>query len=303
MEKDRKSSWRAYTAWDYQKELEDLDRASQEGWQLIRGGCFHNKFVKNPGVRYRYQLDYGRIQDMGRYIETFREQGWEYVNSTFNGWHYFRKAWDPSLPDSAYEIYTERSGLPEMERRWARIAGIVGMVLLGFAGGWLWSTIRQPQLPHLIMTLMLALEAAFLLRGWYIMRNPDSSRKRGGESRLFAIFLAVLLLGSAAAITLTYLRPHFTTSQQASSADYPVEDNEWLEFTVKYADNYFLNLKMQAEDPMTFSILNEAGEVVFTKTETDFEARDLRIRLPAGEYRYRLSLSGTGGFLVECELE
>ena len=303
MEKDRKSSWRAYTAWDYQKELEDLDRASQEGWQLIRGGCFHNKFVKNPAVRYRYQLDFGRIEDMGRYIETFREQGWEYVNSTFNGWHYFRKAWDPALPESAYEIYTERGQLPEMEKRWTRIAGIVGMVLLGFAGFWLWSTIRRFQLPNLIMTLMPAVEAGFLLRGWYIMRNPNSPRKRGGESRLFALLLAVILLGSAAAVTLTYLRPHFTTSQQADSVEYPAEDNDWLDFTVKYPDNYYLDLKMQAEEPMTFSIVNEAGEVVFTKTETDFEARDLRLRLPAGQYRYRLSLSGTGSFLVECEME
>ena len=32
MAKDRKSSWRAYTAWDYEKELEDLDKASREGW-------------------------------------------------------------------------------------------------------------------------------------------------------------------------------------------------------------------------------------------------------------------------------
>ena len=303
MAKNRKSSWRAYTAWDYQKELEDLDRASQEGWQLIRGGCFHNKFVKNPAVRYRYQLDFGRIEDMGRYIETFREQGWEYVNSTFNGWHYFRKAWDPTLPESAYEIYTERGQLPEMKQRWSRFAGIVGLVLLGFAGFWLWSAIRRFQLPNLIMTLMFAVEAGFLLRGWYIMRSQNAPRKRDRERRLLAAFLAVILLGSAAAITLTYLRPHFITSQRADSVEYPAEDNDWLDFTVKYPDYYYLDLKMQSEQPMTFSVVNEAGEVVFTKSETDFEARDLRLRLPAGQYRYRLSLSGTGSFLVECELE
>ena len=301
MAKDRKSIWRTYTAWDYERELEDLDRASREGWQLIRGGCFHNKFVKNPGVRYRYQLDFGRIEDMGRYIETFREQGWEYVNSTFNGWHYFRKAWDPALPDSAYEIYTERSGLPEMKKRWTRIAGIVGMVLLGFAGFWLWSTIHRFQLPNLIMTLMLAVEAGFVLRGWYIMRSPNSPRKRGGESRLFALLLAVILLGSAAAITLTYLRPHFSTSQQAASVDCPVVDNRWMSFAVAYPDNYYLDLKMQAEAPMRFSILNEAGEAVFTKTETDFEARNLRVRLPAGVYQ--LSMSCTTGFVLDCSLE
>ena len=68
------------------QEVEDLNKMSDEGWQLVRGGCFQSKFVKNPDIRYRYQLDYQKIDDMARYIEIFREQGWEYVNSTFNGW-------------------------------------------------------------------------------------------------------------------------------------------------------------------------------------------------------------------------
>ena len=52
---------------------------------------------------------------------------------------------------------------------------------------------------------------------------------------------------------------------------------------------------------MRFSILNEAGEAVFTKTETDFEARNLRVRLPAGVYQ--LSMSCTTGFVLDCSLE
>ena len=80
-----KNSYKMYSAWNYQKEVEDLNKASEQGWQLVRGGCFHSRFVKNPDVQFRYQLDFGKIEDMGRYIETFREQGREYINSTFNG--------------------------------------------------------------------------------------------------------------------------------------------------------------------------------------------------------------------------
>ncbi len=93
-----KTSYKIYPAWNYQKEIEDLNRASEQGWQLVNGGCLHSRFVKNSDIHYRYQLDYRKVGDMGRYIETFREQGWEYVSSTFNGWHCFRKLYDPSLP-------------------------------------------------------------------------------------------------------------------------------------------------------------------------------------------------------------
>ena len=95
-----------YSAWNYELEIEDLNKMSEQGWQLIRGGgLFSNKFKKNPDIQYRYQLDFQpSIEDKGRYIETFREQGWEYVNSTFNGWHYFRKLYDATKPEEEYEI-------------------------------------------------------------------------------------------------------------------------------------------------------------------------------------------------------
>ena len=95
MGKQYKRSFKVYSAWNYQREIEDLNRASEQGWQLVRGGCFHSVFEKNPNVQYRYQLDYNNdIKDMERYDETFRDAGWERVNSTFNGWHVFRKAYE-----------------------------------------------------------------------------------------------------------------------------------------------------------------------------------------------------------------
>ena len=110
MGKQYKRSFKVYSAWNYQREIEDLNRASEQGWQLVKGGCFHSVFEKNPNVQYRYQLDYRRIDNMGRYIETFREQGWEYVNSVFNGWHYFRKLYDPTQPEQAGPVCPGQSG-------------------------------------------------------------------------------------------------------------------------------------------------------------------------------------------------
>ena len=85
-------SYKMYPVWEYEEEERDLNEASKKGIQLVKGGCFHSVFKKDDSVNYYYQLDYNLgIKDVERYRESFEEQGWEYINSTFNGWHYFRK--------------------------------------------------------------------------------------------------------------------------------------------------------------------------------------------------------------------
>ena len=70
MARKYKRLFNMYPAWDYRRELEELNRQS--------------------------------------------EQGWEYIRTTFNGWSYFRKPWDPSLPEEQYEIFTDQASLREM---------------------------------------------------------------------------------------------------------------------------------------------------------------------------------------------
>ena len=90
--KHTKVSNKFYPAWEFDREIADLEEQSRKGWQLTKGGCFNSKFHFDDNVVYRYALDFNQeIGDPLRYRETFTEQGWEYINSTFNGWHYFRK--------------------------------------------------------------------------------------------------------------------------------------------------------------------------------------------------------------------
>ncbi|MCC8357966.1 MAG: DUF2812 domain-containing protein [Oscillospiraceae bacterium] len=111
---------RIYAPWSFQKELDDLDAASREGWQLVKGGRLVRRFRREEGV-YRFALDYDfDLQDHNRYYATFREQGWELVNNTWNGWHYFRKRYDPALPESDYEIFTDAASRREMAERLAK---------------------------------------------------------------------------------------------------------------------------------------------------------------------------------------
>ena len=297
-----KTSHRFYAAWDYRSEIRDLDRESKQGWQLVRGGCFSSRFVKNPAVRYRYQLDFGKIDDMPRYIETFREQGWEYVNSTFNGWHYFRKLYDPSLPETAYEIFTDRESLAEMKGRWTKIALAIGVVLALFAAFSLVRLILRPCIPEAVRFLAFFLESALLLRGSWIMRSADSSGDRRSESLFLGLFLVLIIAGAAANIVLTDLRPNLQTMQQAGMTEEPVENNRWADFSVSYPDFYYLDLRMEAGKPFTFALLDAEGKAVYTETSSAFEKEDIRIRLDRGDYCFSMTCPEGTPFAVECTL-
>ncbi|MBQ1412696.1 MAG: DUF2812 domain-containing protein [Clostridia bacterium] len=129
--KKTKRTFKIFAAWDYEFEEQEYNRMSEQGWQLVNGGCFSQKYVFDDSVIYRYQLDYNNhITDMARYDETFRDAGWERVNSTANGWHVFRKAYDRNLPDEAYEIYTDEQSRTEMLTRWRNLCYIIFGVLL-----------------------------------------------------------------------------------------------------------------------------------------------------------------------------
>ena len=241
------------------------------------------------------------MEETGRYLETFQEQGWEYVNSTFNHWHYFRKAWDPALPEEAYEIFTDRESLQEMNKGWVRTALLIASLLAVFTVGRGIQMIRTPKLPILVQLLAFLLEIGLLLRGVFIMRNPDASWNRRKDSAVFVACVAVILLGAAAAIPLTALRPSLSTEQNARALEEPITDNRWADFTVKYPDYYYLDLELQADKPMTFSILDESGEAVYTRTETDFKEENIKLRLPAGTYSF--SMTSETGFRVAASID
>jgi hypothetical protein len=215
MARQYKNSHKVYSAWNYQKEIEDLNKKSEQGWQLIHGGSFSSKFKRNSDVRYRYQLDFEReIEDMGRYIETFREQGWEYVNTTFNGWSYFRKLYDPSLPEEEYEIFTDRPSLQEMNGRWAKFASVLAIILSIFVVLEVVLCIQRLKLPSLLLAVVLAAELALILRGIIIMKNPDKQKNIRHDGMLLALFFGILIIGMVSSIVMMEMRPGNTTYSQ-----------------------------------------------------------------------------------------
>jgi len=288
MGREYKRVYNVYSAWNYEKELEDLNHASEQGWQLAKGGCFSNKFRWNPDVQYRYQLFYQmKIDDMGRFLESFREQGWEYVNSTFNGWSYFRKLYDPTLPEEEYEIFTDMESRQEMDNRWVRIAAIL-IGIFGIATILnLISMIMMPRLSTLVSLLTTAVMLLMLFLAIRVMSNP---MKRKYQKRDYLIWLLlVMIVGNIVNTHLVATRTNFYCTSIYYTED-KVERMEWQTYNVAYSDNYFVNIDMQTDSPLHFAIVDvESGEEVYARDEMEIHEEDVRLYLKKGKYGIYLS--------------
>lgn len=185
--KDTITSYKFYAVWEYEREENDLNEASKNGLQLVNGGCFHSTFKRDDSVRYIYQLDFcPNIPDRERYIECFQDAGWEYINSTFNGWHYFRRPYESGLCPEDIKIYTDLDSLYAMENRWIRNLRVLSILTLIF--GLL--CIGMAIYPHGVSGVqktIYGLEAAALiiLSVTFFMALKNINRMRQGEKAGF----------------------------------------------------------------------------------------------------------------------
>jgi len=296
-----------YAAWNYELEVEDLNKMSQQGWQLIKGGCFSNKFKKNTELQYRYQLDFQPIiEDKGRYIETFREQGWEYVNSIFNGWHYFRKLYDPTRSEEEYEIFTDMSSAKEMNNRWA----LVGMVLaLIFSFGFvrkLCSMIFYPNVLTLVQLVYIGLILAVFIRGIVVMKNTEKQKNAKLEKVLVIIFVVWVIGGSIIGSKVMEHRPRYSFSNISAEYD-PIsaelsEATEWFVFNVNYEDNYYMDLDIDASSPLCISVVSETGEIIHSLKAEDREVKNIRLHMQKGRYSIYFSDFAGGSIDVKVSM-
>ena len=303
MSKEYKRSMKFYTAWSYQKEIDDLNKLSREGWQLVKGGCFQSKFKKNTDICYRYQLDYNtKIEEMGRYIEIFNEQGWEYVNSTGNGWHYFRKVYDPSLPEEHYEIFTDRESLQEMLNRWKKTCAVFSILSGIFTVIFATFFFRSPQLPHLMAALIQFSYCLFTLRGFFLIRKSEKMKKKRFENLNFALYMLTLIAGIALMLCSFALRPYFSGSSLSEEAA-PISDAvEWTTFDIRYRDNYYMDLEVAADNPLCITILNERGEAVYQVCGADIAEENIRLALQKGTYTIIFHSFSGGRMEINCEI-
>jgi len=270
MSKDKKTIIRSYFAWEYEREAQHLDRMSEKGWQLRRGSSFGSRFYRDDKARYRHQIDFRRqndIDNMSRYIETFADQGWEYVNSLRNGWHYFRKPYDPALPEEEYRIYTDESSVADMKRRWTKGVGFLLVLILLITALRAFELILRPNIPDAVYTAMFLLEALIIGGGYLRMRRNKASRTKGLRSAPLPVII-VLIGGFLCSFALEDARPDLHSE---ASAEYyspiPAELDNVIRMDVlnlRYKDSYYFSLEGSVEKPMTVSIVREdSGEIIW----------------------------------------
>lgn len=131
---EHKRKFGIYTAWNYDKEEDKINSMAIKGWQLKKGGSFHHTYERSK-INYRYKLDFNtnakfNNEEYRRYLTFYEDQGWELINSTFNGWFYFRKPYEEGLSEEEYEIYTDNDSLKDMLSRWISIARILQIFFL-----------------------------------------------------------------------------------------------------------------------------------------------------------------------------
>lgn len=245
-----------YAAWDYELELKHLNEMSEQGWQLIQGGCFYTKYERREGVVYRYQLDHNmKIENRMRYIDTFREQGWEYINSTFNGWHYFRKPYDPAKPAEEYEIYSDRPSREEMAGRLSKLLTVLAIVVGLLFVGSLASFVLEPGMA--MIGIVVEMLAALILTG----SGAKKMRKAGcGETPARKFPVAALV--AVALVGLVWFTVFASQEFVVSSAN----DSGAAEvgFEMKLPDWVGISVECESAVWMEMSIENAEGEIVFS---------------------------------------
>lgn len=303
-----KHSHKLYTAWNWKQEVSDMNKASDEGWQLMKGGCFGSKFRYDPSIRYRYQLDYpGKMADKARYLETFREQGWEYINETFNGWYYFRKVYDEKADPVEYEIFTDHDSRMSIANRWGNFALVFAVIFGLMALIRVVQMVIQPCWPTLVHMLTMVITAGFFIRGVLLIRRSAKGNTIPYDTWKFSLFLALLVVGTVGWVVLDDMRPNTTAKSHMEQTEViPANLEEavnWCSFDVRYTDNYYLDLELEADQPLTITLTDDDKNILYTATGTDIEEDDLRFRLQKGNYTICLSDFPGGSFEIETKLD
>ena len=271
-----------YAAWDYELEIKHLNEMSEKGWQVIHGGCFRTKYERDDSVVYRYQLDHNvKIENRMRYIDTFREQGWEYINSTFNGWHYFRKVYDPRKPAEEYEIYSDRASKEEMAGRLSKLLAVLSVVVLVILCGVVSSLSRDMNMAMLGLVVEMLAALALMVTGCVRMRAVGKGVTSKHRFPIAALVI-VAVLGLAWFMLIAAGAPHVWAGGDTGCAavEYEMPFPDWIDVWAQSGKANEIEVFIIGENGYEYTLRAEAAA-----EDTGVSAIERNLFLKPGNYR------------------
>ena len=287
-DKDSVVTYKCYAPWEYEKEEQDLNEASKKGLQLTEGKGFHSVFHRDDSVRYIYQLDYNtKVKDKERYKEIFEEQGWEYINSTFNGWHYFRKLYKEDMSEDEKVIYTDRESLYEMQDRWKKLLTIITIVLGMMAITYGIIGIMIPNILIVIEGLIMGMISLTMGLGARVLNQ----RRKGKESSFtikvqwaFPIAFFVLII----ALIYTLISPRTVFHEDFNFIGMTQESlpKSSGEIKIRKDGSYYMDLDFNLDNgTMMVSMQNEKGKEIYQNVADRCSVSNWKLDLQKGKYR------------------
>ncbi|MDF2821080.1 MAG: hypothetical protein K0R15_1521 [Clostridiales bacterium] len=283
-----KNKIKMYLAWNYDKEEEYINSMSKKGWQLKKGGLFHHSYEKND-TPYRYKIDFNTKVKMSfeehcRYISIFEEQGWEYINSTINGWHYFRKLYVPGSSEEDYEIYTDNISLKEMLSRWTVIARFFQAFYLFYSILYISHYFKSKNTIYGMIALFTFL--AFILFGVGI--RIMKKKKAHPKVKLSKGYGVYLLVGTML-ISFSLMLYLAIWGQYTYKIDYTSQINCYTEdfrdiFTVEKDGLYNLDIKCTSDRGLIMIQISKAGVIIYNGGGMGFRVSNMLLQLEKGEY-------------------
>jgi len=136
MDKDIKKITLTSPAWEFKRIVDICNEQSKQGYQLEKLKLLSGSiFKKDESKRYIYDADFNTVilrkgKARENYLEMFSEQGWEFLDNTFNGFSMFRKEYVEGTPKEDYKIYTDVDTSKELYNRMEVLLKTVLMIVI-----------------------------------------------------------------------------------------------------------------------------------------------------------------------------
>lgn len=297
--KNKKRVSVAYAAWEADKEAAMLNEQSKQGWQLEKASIFGSKLVRDDSVRYVYQIDRKSEPDE-RYFETFAEQGWEYVTK-LNGWQYFRKKYDPSLPEEEYKIYTDEQTYADSLRGDIRLNIIFGIVYTLFTLLYGLGALRTSDIMYLIFTAVFGVFAVI----FFVMAGQLKRKIKGKNTAISGKAVQSVLWAGLFAVTAAVIVGPWGIGACGNSGAYLETRMTWdgisdgpvthvIKFEINKAGYYDLDLDFHCENGTISVVIEDSeGNEFYALDGTDeYKTEDYDVRFLEGKYTAQVKCEG-----------